>query len=145
MQLKVMSKEKGARTFLVNVSIVDEPEEQTEEGEIPSETAPAKSAVPGKAKVIVAEYADVFAEAPPGLPPDRGVAHTIDTAEAKPMAKPGYRLSPKEQEEVKRQVQVLLEKKLIQPSRSAWSSPVIFVSKPDGSLRMCIDYRAPSQ
>jgi len=142
MQLKVMSKEKGARTFLVNVSIVDEPAEQTEKGEIPSEIAPAKSAVLGKAKVIVDEYADVFAEAPPGLPPDRGVAHTIDTAEAKPIAKPGYRLSPKEQEEVKRQVQVLLEKKLIQPSRSAWSSPVIFVSKPDGSLRMCIDYRA---
>lgn len=41
-------------------------------------------------------------------------------------------------------MEVLLDKKLIQPSRSAYSSPVIFISKPDGSLRMCVfvDYRA---
>lgn len=32
------------------------------------------------------------------------------------------------------------------PTKSdAYSSPVIFVSKPDGSLRMCIDYQALNQ
>lgn len=43
---------------------------------------------------------------------------------------------------MQRQVQSLLDKRLIQPSRSAYSSPVIFVSKPDGSLKMCSDYPA---
>jgi hypothetical protein len=36
----------------------------------------------------------------------------------------------------------LLEKGLIRPSVSPFGSPVIFVRKPNGELRLCIDYRA---
>ena len=31
---------------------------------------------------------------------------------------------------------------MIRPSRSLYSSPVLFVKKLDGSLRLCVDYRA---
>ena len=87
----------------------------------------------------------MFAERPPGLPPDRGVGHTINLSDSSPVSKPMYRLSPKEQQEVTRQVKDLLARGLIQPSHSAYSSPVIFVRKKSGELRMCVDYRALNQ
>ena len=79
------------------------------------------------------------------LPPDRGVGHTINLTDSSPVSKPMYRLSPKEQQEVTRQVKDLLARGLIQHSRSAYSSPVIFVRKKFGDLRMCVDYPALSQ
>ena len=96
----------------------------------------------GRAKEIVEEYRDVFGDTPPGLPPLRTIGHTIDTGDHPPISKPAYRLSPKEKEEVQRQVTELLGKGLIQPSQSPYGAPVLFVQKKDGTLRMCIDYRA---
>jgi len=92
---------------------------------------------------VTTEFADVFADPPPGLPPERGTAHTIEIVEgAKPPCRPAYRLSPAERAEVEKQVKYLLEMGYVVPSRSPFGAPILFVPKPDGSLRMCIDYRA---
>lgn len=53
-----------------------------------------------------------------------------------------YRTSPQEQLLIKAQIEELLEAGAIRPSASPWGSPVLFVRKPDGSLRFCVDYRA---
>ena len=53
-----------------------------------------------------------------------------------------YKHSPKEQLLIKAQVEELIESGAIRPSQSPWGSPVLFVKKPDGSLRFNIDYRA---
>jgi hypothetical protein len=50
-------------------------------------------------------------------------------------------LSPSELDELKKQLAHLLEMGFIRPSRSPYGSPMLFVRKKDGSLRMCIDYR----
>jgi len=104
-----------------------------------------RTAVPELAEHIAASrraYADVFAE-PSGLPPDRGVEHVVPLVpDAQPEFKCMCKLSPAELEEVNRQVTDLLLRQLIEPSTSPWSSPILFVKKKDGSLRMVVDYRA---
>ena len=82
---------------------------------------------------------------PDGLPPERNVAHTIQLEPGEqPVDKAMYRLSPAERAEIERQVSegILYIYSIIEPSTSPFGAPVLFVSKPDGSLRMCVDYRA---
>ena len=35
----------------------------------------------------------------------------------------------------------MIEKDFIRPSSSPWGTPILFVKKKDGSMRLCIDYR----
>jgi hypothetical protein len=51
------------------------------------------------------------------------------------------RLSPAERAELNRQLKDAVEAGLIRPSYSEFGSPILFVRKADGSLRLCIDYR----
>lgn len=88
------------------------------------------------------KYGRIFQPLPNHLPPDRGVGHTIPLVEgAVPPYKKQYRLSPQETTEVKRQVADFLAKGYIEPSTSPYGAPVLFVEKPDGTLRLVIDYR----
>jgi hypothetical protein len=92
---------------------------------------------------VLDKYRDVFrVELPVQLPPEREFIHDIDTGDAKPMNTHAFRLSQEHLEEQQRQVEELLQKGLIRPSSSPWGFPVLFVEKPGGKWRMCIDYRA---
>ena len=104
----------------------------------------AKSSYPADIERILQEFDDVFPEKlPKGLPPKRIQEFKIDLEEgAKPQKKGLYRLSEKESKELREQLDELLESEFIRPSKSPWGSPVLFVSKKDGKMRMCIDYRA---
>ena len=83
-------------------------------------------------------------EIPPWNPyAPRNVQVTIPTEpNAKPPNRPLYRYSPREYEAIEAYITELLSKGLIQPRTSPYGAAVLFVPKPDGSLRMCIDYRA---
>ena len=49
-------------------------------------------------------------------------------------------MNPVKQQYLREEVQYLLDNDFIEPSQSEWSS-CIFVPKPDGTFRMCTDYR----
>ena len=67
--------------------------------------------------------------------------HETDVGNANPIKHHPYRLNPSNQKYLKEEIKYLPEKDFIKPSNSCWSSPCILVPKPDGSYRMCTDYR----
>ncbi|KAJ9524855.1 hypothetical protein QJQ45_003021 [Haematococcus lacustris] len=90
---------------------------------------------------LLDEYADVFAPIT-SLPPERPVGHAIPLVpDARTAVVPQYRMSQDEHAELKKQVQDLLAKGMIEPSSSPFAAPILFVKKKSGELRMCLDYR----
>jgi len=61
---------------------------------------------------------------------------------AKPPAKNAYRMGPPELAELRKQLDELLSAGFIRPAKAPYGAPVLFQKKKDGSLRLCIDYRA---
>jgi hypothetical protein len=59
-----------------------------------------------------------------------------------PIYKTPFRMATTELAELKEHIKELLEKGFIRPSSSLWGAPMIFVSKKDGTQRLCMDYRA---
>jgi hypothetical protein len=98
--------------------------------ELPSEKIP-----------VVCEYADVFLDELPGMPPDRDTEFAIELQPGTaPISKRPYKMPPAELVELKKQLQELLDKGFIRPSTSPWGCQALFVKKKDESLRLCIDY-----
>lgn len=91
---------------------------------------------------VVCEFAEVFPDEIPDVPPEREVEFTIDLVpRTKPVSMTPYRMPASKLAEFKKQLEDLLDKKFIRPSVSPWGAPVLLVKKKDGSMRLCIDYR----
>ena len=146
-----LNNDKAVRCFVVKLR---NPQSYVKEGvlpdaqPIPDQPDPFKKDNPDLVSQIIMEqlkheFDDVFQPPPDGLPPDRGTGHLIPLQPGhKPPYKNPYRLSPVEVCEVKKQVQDLLSKGWIEESQSPYGASILFVTKKDGSLRMCVDYRA---
>jgi hypothetical protein len=97
---------------------------------------------PVKKILVVCEYADVFSNELPGMPPDRDIEFAIELQPGTtPISKRPYRMPPAELAELMKQLQELLDKGFIRPSTLPWGCPALFVKKKDEILRFCIDYR----
>ena len=51
-----------------------------------------------------------------------------------------YRYNPKVREEISKQAQDMLDQGSIRPSESPYASPVVMVTKQDGTLHFCVDF-----
>ena len=70
------------------------------------------------------------------------VTHRIDTGSAAPINQRPHRQSAKEAQILREEIQTMKAAGIIVESRSSWASPPVMVPKKDGSVRVCIDYRA---
>jgi hypothetical protein len=68
---------------------------------------------------VVCEFPDVFPDELPGLPPDRDVEFEIELIlGTAPISRRPYRMPPDELAELKKQLEELLKKGFIRPSKS---------------------------
>lgn len=147
MQLKRLIRE-GHEAFLAVLMEIKGGEDSSASSDGASATVEPAFAktIPGLQQAIdrlMQQFSKTVGPLPNQLPPNREVDHGIEIESgASPPFLPTYKLSEKELQEVKKQLTTLLEAGFIQPSKSPFGAPIIFVPKKNGKLRMCVDYRA---
>ena len=73
------------------------------------------------------------------------VEHRIFVGDNAPIKQAPHRLPPVKRATAAEEIKKMLERDLITPSKSAWSSPITLVKKKDFTYRFCIDYRKLSE
>lgn len=158
-QVKALAS-RNSRMFLVRINTVDTPDgpqvtiedeavrgappawypEQPDGGEVLSGDGPVPQ---DEISALKDEFKDVLRDLPEGLPPNRPVSHTVPLVEgAQPVWKHCFRMSPSERSTVSEYVAKLVANGWVVPSSSPWGAPILLVPKPDGTMRVCVDYRA---
>ena len=89
-------------------------------------------------KQLIHEYEHLFPDIPTRT--DK-IFHDVEIGGSKPVKQHPYRMNPVKQQYLREEIQYLLDNDFVEPSQSDWSSPCILVPKPDGTFRMCTDYR----
>ena len=93
-----------------------------------------------KLSSLIGIYRDVFAVAKDPLGTAIGMEHFIDTNDNPPFKIAPYKVAPYKLPAVQEEIKEMLDKGVIVPSKSPYSSPIVIVPKKDGTNRMCIDY-----
>eukprot|EP00253_Pinus_taeda_P005411 PITA_05411 len=102
------------------------------------------SDLPKEVQKLLQDFGDIVVDdLPDELPPRRGISHCIDFIPGASLPnKAAYHMSPKDHEEIRKQVQELLDKGLIRESMSPCAVPTVLAPKKGGEWRMCTDSRA---
>ena len=97
---------------------------------------------PGKVremKNLLGDFPSLFGDAPAtGVGAQHDILLEGGTV---PVRLPPHRMGSEKRIELRRQIDELLTLGLIKPSSSPWAAPVVMVPKPDGTSRLCTDYR----
>ena len=78
---------------------------------------------------LLLRYSDIFATKDSNLGRATMLQHTIQTGDSPPIRQHTRRIPHYQRDEVKKLIQEMLTKNIIQPSKSPWASPVVIVRK----------------
>ena len=71
--------------------------------------------------------------------------HRIRTTDCVPIRQKPYRIPQAYREEVLKELEEMEKQGIIEKSESEWASPLVIVTKKDGGVRLCVDYRKLNQ
>ena len=92
--------------------------------------------------LLLEEYASQFAQDEMSIGTTPLTSMSIDTGSADPVSQKPYPIAMKHYDWVKKEIEKLLDAKVIHSSHSSWSAPIIVVPKGDRGKCLVIDYRA---
>jgi hypothetical protein len=87
------------------------------------------------------EYQDVFARSSGDLGCSNTVQHHIDTGDTQPIKQAPRRVPLHKKKVVKEEIDKMLDRGVIEPCEGPWASPIVLVTKKDGTTRFCVDFR----
>ena len=127
-QFRRLSRTQGAGIYC-HISILTDNPDPTE-------------SLPSPIRDLLAKFHFLFNQ-PDTLPPARDTDHHIHLLpQSTPVNVRPYRYPHFQKCEIELQVELMLQKGLIQPNTSPFSSPMLLVKKHDGTWWFCVDYRA---
>ena len=134
-----------------NVSIMEnDHEDQDRDGELPDlylKNEQSTEAIIGKqlneeerkvVKNVINNYSDIFSNLPGTT---QLIQHKVILTSQDPIRSKPYPTPYSIRESLKSDIQDMLEMGVIRESNSPYASPVVIVKKPDGTNRICVDYR----
>ncbi|XP_076109456.1 uncharacterized protein LOC143078481 [Mytilus galloprovincialis] len=94
-----------------------------------------------KLRDLLIKHNNVFSKTSQDIGNTSIVEHTIDTGDAKPIKLRPYRIPLSKKLDAEEEIRKMAELGIIEPSSSAWCAPIVMVTKKDGSIRFCCDFR----
>ena len=92
------------------------------------------------AECMLAEFIDDFSRSKDDLTVTDADQHDMTMISNERVKLGPHRLPLAKRQALKCELERLLNIGIIEPSKSSWASPVVLVTKKDGSLRLCVDY-----
>ncbi len=95
------------------------------------------------AERLLKNYSDRF------HPPDAKLSHTdavehyieLKEGHGRPLKCPPRRVAPGRKEMIEQEIEKMLKNDIISPSSGPWASPIVLVTKKDGTTRFCVNYK----
>ena len=132
----------GTNTFEIDACVEEDGRD------LPSHVAPLLDKIDGileaqrdKIADVLTRFQDLFVGPDGRLGRTNVTQHRILTTSDRPVRVPPRRLARGKRAAAEAAVDDMLQKGVVEPSASPYSSPVVLIPKKDGSLRFCVDYR----
>ena len=92
-------------------------------------------------QLLLNDFSDVVSFGPDDLGRTNILKHSINTGDSPPIRQHPRRLPFHQKEVVRGLLNDMIDQEIIEPASGPWSSPIVLVTKKDGSPRFCVDYR----